>query len=114
MIRQLCCSHARDIPKKSGVYLIVSRYRREIYIGSTLDMNKRFRDHLFRLIAGNHPNPNIQKTFNKKQVLFFHAYFCPVRELKRNEQELIDSYITGPKLLNRSRTAAHHHGRNFK
>jgi len=114
MIRQLCCTNASDIPKKPGCYLIVSRYRREVYVGSTLDLNKRFRDHLFRLIAGKHINSNIQKTFNKKQILFFHVFFCSVRELKRKEQELINRFVATTKLLNKSRTAAHHHGRNFK
>lgn len=106
---QLCCTHAPDVPKLPGVYQVRSRVRGEIYVGSTKNLNRRFRDHLWSLMKGNHPNCKIQSLFNKRQILFFRVVvFCPSQNLKRYEQEILDRYRNNGKLLNRLRTAQHH------
>lgn len=109
---QLCCAHIQEVEKKSGVYQIYSRARGEVYIGSTKNLNKRFRDHLRRLIKGNHPNYKLQKCFDRRQILFFRVVvFCGQGILQRIEQEALDRQKNNKHCLNRVRTAAHNVGR---
>lgn len=106
---QLCCTHASLVPKVPGVYVIYTRIRGERYIGAAKDLNGRFRDHLWSLMKGNHPNPKLQRLFNKRQIVFFRvAVFCPPQNLKRYEQEVLDRHKNQVKLVNRSRVASHH------
>jgi hypothetical protein len=68
-----------------------------------------------RLMAGKHRNKKVQRCFSQKQVLFFRVLrYVEVNQLKRMEQEAIERYAKHPGLLNMTKTAAHHHGRNFK
>lgn len=106
---QLCCTHAPLVPKLPGVYEIRSTVRGERYVGAAKDLNGRFRDHLWSLMKGNHPNPKLQRLFHKRQILFFRvAVFCPMWNLKRYEQEVLDRHKLNVKLINRSRVAQNH------
>ena len=109
---QLCCTHSPEVPKTSGVYSIRSKNRKEVYIGSTVNLHKRFRTHLFKLMKGNHPNRKLQQCFNKRQILFFRVLeYCPPMILRRMEQAFLDEHKNNHRLLNGARTAAHHSGR---
>lgn len=52
-----------DIMMKSGIYLI--KINDKIYIGSSANISKRWREHKTDLIAGRHKNMFLQRTWNK-------------------------------------------------
>lgn len=51
--------------KISGVYLIKNIINRKIYIGSSLNVNKRINKHFAELRRGKHYNILLQRTYNK-------------------------------------------------
>lgn len=110
---QLCTMHVCEIPKTAGIYEIFSRACRSRYIGSTVDLNKRFRNHFFKLVKGNHPNPKLQRLFHKRGgVLFFRIVVrCESVSLVRCEQERLDRHKHRKNILNRTKTASGHSGR---
>jgi excinuclease UvrABC nuclease subunit len=109
---QLCMTHIPLVPKTPGIYMVFSRACRTRYIGSTIDLNERFRNHFFKLHKGNHPNRLLQRLFHKRGgVLFFRVVaHCPSEALVRLEQKTIDAH-RHRKILNRTLTAAGHSGR---
>ena len=49
----------------SGVYSIVCKTTGKGYIGSSIDIQYRWKKHLYLLRKGNHTNPHLQSSFNK-------------------------------------------------
>jgi hypothetical protein len=47
-----------------GIYKITSKHTKEYYIGSSIDIEKRFKRHLSQLKYKNHSNLNLQKIYN--------------------------------------------------
>ena len=56
---------------KSGIYKITNPENQYFYIGSSYDINNRWRKHLERLTKGNHPNIHLQRAYNKKVLIFY-------------------------------------------
>lgn len=110
---QLCTANVAYVPKRPGIYEIFSPVCRARYIGSTVNLNERFRNHFFKLHRGSHPNPKLQRIFAKRGgVLFFRIVaLCASEALVRMEQERLDRHAHRPNLLNRTLTAAGHYGR---
>lgn len=50
---------------KSGIYKIENLINGKIYVGKTLHLNKRFKEHLWELKKGNHFNRYLQNSWNK-------------------------------------------------
>lgn len=48
-----------------GVYRIRDRKTGRFYIGSSIDVAKRWRQHQYRLAQGTHPNPQLQALWNR-------------------------------------------------
>jgi group I intron endonuclease len=82
----------------SGIYKIQSICKPErIYIGSAININKRWRKHLADLKAKRHKNPILQSHYNKYGVTdleFSILAYCEISELIQNEQFYMDSYKT--------------------
>jgi group I intron endonuclease len=78
----------------SGIYKIQSKAKSDrIYIGSTINIKKRWRSHLLKLRAGKHPNPLLQKHFIKykeSDLVFFVIELCFPEFLIPREQYYID------------------------
>lgn len=110
---QLCTLHIEFVPKSAGIYEIFSPTCRSRYIGSTVDLHKRFRNHFFKLHKGNHPNTKLQRLFNLRGgVLFFRVVVrCSSVSLVRMEQRILDRHKHRTNILNRTLTAAGHSGR---
>jgi group I intron endonuclease len=51
--------------KKMGIYAIVNLVDGKQYVGSSMNIKKRSRDHLWFLRNDRHPNPYLQNAFNK-------------------------------------------------
>jgi len=82
--------------KITGIYKIESKIKPErIYIGSAVDIGKRWGTHLSRLRNSNHGNPKLQSHFNKYgdvDLEFSILLGCERDDLIKNEQYFIDSY----------------------
>jgi group I intron endonuclease len=75
--------------KISGIYLIFCRASKKKYIGSAVDIPKRFRRHTYDLITNKHHNPYLQRAWNKYQQNNFKfsiiEYCCPDKLLEREQ-----------------------------
>jgi group I intron endonuclease len=82
--------------KISGIYKIQSLIKPErIYIGSAVDMSKRWREHLSTLKKDKHDNLRLQNHYNKygsADLQFSILLGCDKEYLIANEQFFIDSY----------------------
>ena len=82
--------------KMSGIYQIQSKVKSyKIYIGSSVEISKRWRDHLNLLRKNKHPNTKIQNHYNKygeSDLQFSVLLGCEKKELINKEQFFIDSY----------------------
>ena len=109
MIYALCM--ADEIPATPGVYPIQTVSGKVRYVGSTKNLKKRYRDHLRRLIKGQHPNRFLQKTFNlNRTVMHFKIVTkCLERELVRLEAQDMKGSYKYVKFLNRQQKSGSGH-----
>lgn len=80
----------------SGVYGLIHKETGRIYVGSSTEINRRRRHHLFHLKANKHCNPYLQHAWNKygeeafKWVIL--AAVTDISVLRREEQKWIDRF----------------------
>lgn len=56
----------QEIPSNlSGIYQIRNTFNNKKYIGSSVNLRRRYREHFNTLINGTHYNSKIQRAFNK-------------------------------------------------
>lgn len=79
----------------SGIYKIQSIYKPErVYIGSSIDIYRRWRDHLKSLRSKKHHSLTMQRHYNKygeSDLKFSLILECPKEQLIAREQDFIDS-----------------------
>lgn len=77
-------------PSAAGVYRIVDVKTGRFYIGSSVDIAKRWGHHLYRLGKGSHPNPILQAIWNadpqRLQVSLIELCGAERGEILRREQ----------------------------
>jgi len=82
--------------KRTGIYKIESKiHPNRCYVGSAVNISKRWNYHLEDLIKNKHANNRLQNHYNKygKNDLLFSILICCDKEnLIANEQFFIDSY----------------------
>lgn len=69
----------------------------QTYIGSSVNVPQRFRDHLKALCKGNHKNPHLQSSWNKygeNAFVMEHLIDCNDGDLAEIEQRFIDAYYS--------------------
>ena len=80
---------------KPGVYIIFSIAKpHKFYVGSSVNVFRRWKIHLKKLSSGTHENTHLQNHFNKygKSDLYFLPFiFCSKHDLLRLEQLAINS-----------------------
>lgn len=80
----------------SGIYKIQSKKKPErIYIGSAVNIHKRWNKHLYRLKRSWHTNPKLQHHYNKygkTDLVFSIIVGCEKDDLIVTEQFYIDAY----------------------
>ena len=54
-----------NLPQIPGIYKIICTINRKYYVGSTIDLNRRWVDHRRALRKGRHDNPHLQNAWNK-------------------------------------------------
>ena len=78
----------------SGIYTITNIANGHRYVGSAVDIDRRWRDHKTRLLAGTHRNDHLQKAYNKhgKDAFEFKVLeYCPRKpHLISTEQKWMD------------------------
>lgn len=79
----------------SGIYLITHLNSTKIYVGSSIDIAKRWRVHVQTLNAGRHHNPHLQNAWNEDGEDSFKFEIIeklPIRLLTEREQFWMDAY----------------------
>lgn len=80
--------------RKSGVYKITNIKNGKFYIGSSIDINTRWRRHKSDLRNENHPNLYLQRAWNKYGERYFIFELClETNDLRAVEQKLLDGYF---------------------
>ena len=79
---------------QSGVYQIYNPYNKKRYIGSSINIEKRFKQHKCSLRGNRHHNKHLQNAWNKyKDILVFEPLeYCEPEYLLELEQYYIDYY----------------------
>ena len=80
--------------RQSGIYKIVNQVNGRFYIGSAIDLEKRWRNHQSDFNKGKHGNGYLQRAWNKygsDKFTFEVLEHCEPSELIRMEQDYIDS-----------------------
>lgn len=79
---------------ESGVYVIRNVVNGKVYVGSSIDVQKRYREHFGALRRGDHRCEGLQRAWQKysSDVFIFEvAEFCDVEDLIVREQLWIDN-----------------------
>jgi group I intron endonuclease len=77
----------------AGLYEIVNLKSNRRYVGSSVNIRKRFLDHTGRLNKGIHPNPQLQFAWNRDGSKYFKfrcILLCRIEDVKMFEQRLLD------------------------
>ena len=79
-----------------GIYIIINKVNGMIYVGSSIDLNQRCRQHYLELSKNKHHNKKIQNSWNKYGSDSFEIKILALLETKdvliRTEQIFIDFY----------------------
>ena len=81
--------------KVSGVYQIVNTITGDYYIGSSVDLEKRKKEHFYESTWRDKPNKQLykdMKQYGKNSFLFKPIWLCNPEELKKYEQIAIEKY----------------------
>jgi group I intron endonuclease len=79
----------------TGIYKIENKINGKVYIGSSVNLKKRKREHFFDLKNNDHHSSKLQKSYNKhghENFLFIPLLFCSKDNLIFYEQLVIDKY----------------------
>jgi hypothetical protein len=75
----------------SGIYKITNKFNGKIYIGQSMNIEKRLKSHFQNLNNGDHINEGLQSEFNFYDKYNFHAEIyeeCPPHLLNRRESTI--------------------------
>ena len=78
----------------SGVYKIENKITGDTYIGSTINLKRRYTDHISKLNKMVHPNKYLQEAwsvYGRDNFLFDVLELCEKDNLKKKEQQYIDT-----------------------
>ena len=80
---------------KTGIYKILNLKNNKVYIGSAIDINKRWRDHRWHLRENKHHNSHLQSSYNKyglENFKFNIELECGIKDLLVEERKTIKKY----------------------
>ena len=81
----------------TGIYKIHNKSNNKIYVGSGVDIKKRWRDHKWHLKENKHHNSHLQSSYNKyglEKFVFSIVEECDVKNLLILERNYIEKYNT--------------------
>ena len=79
----------------TGIYIIKNLINNKIYIGSAVNIKKRFCEHIWALNKDSHCNIYLQRSWNKygeENFIFKKYLICSKAKLIFNEQLVIDAF----------------------
>lgn len=79
----------------TGIYIIRNTVNNKVYIGSAIDIKKRWRDHKWCLKENKHHNPHLQASYNKyglENFKFIIGLKCNFDDLLLEESKLIKKF----------------------
>lgn len=80
---------------KTGIYKITNTINGKVYVGSAVDIKKRWRDHKWHLNNNKHHNSHLQSSWNKYGINSFNFEIlleCEISELLTFELDYIIKY----------------------
>jgi group I intron endonuclease len=80
---------------ETGIYIILNKITNKVYVGSAIDIRKRWRDHKWHLNHNKHHNKHIQSAWNKygeSNFIFRIIINCDISELLIFENSYIEKY----------------------
>ena len=77
----------QNFPSEGGVYQIINLKNNKIYIGSSIDIRKRIRDHLYNLKINSHHSSHLQNSWNQYGSQCFQ--FKIIELINYNEEEYV-------------------------
>lgn len=82
---------------KSGVYAIVNERNNKVYVGQSLDIQKRWNQHKKEFSKGTHHNKAMQRDYNNGDRFRYYvlAYGYDLDDLERHYIQKYDSYYNG-------------------
>jgi len=86
-----------NYPKVSGVYKIKCLLDNKVYIGSSININKRIKNHIWKINNNTHRNVHLTNAIKKygwDSFFFIVIETCEQYELKEREQFWIDKYAS--------------------
>ncbi len=74
-------------PSTAGIYQILNTVNGKIYVGSSVNLQKRYMSHLCELNKNNHSNKHLQRAWNKYKE---HNFDFEILQLVKNPKSLIE------------------------
>lgn len=102
--------------KISGIYKIVNIVNNKLYIGKALNINNRFRCHIYELNNNKHNNEHLQSAWNKygeKNFKFEILKECHIDDLNDNEEYFIRYYSSNNRKYGYNKTIGGDGGDTF-
>jgi len=101
-----------------GVYRITNTITDRVYIGSSVDINRRIKEHSYKLSMGRHANVHLQSSWNKHGAaafIFEPLLECSVETRAEREQRFVDAYVLHDlPIYNQQASAESREGFGFK
>lgn len=85
--------------KKGGIYFIISLNDNKRYVGRSVDISRRIREHRNSLMAQRHRNKHLQNAWNKygaSNFIFVPYLYCSEQEAIIEEQKQLDALFLKP------------------
>lgn len=81
-----------ELTFKSGTYIITNKSNGKVYVGSSIHLEKREKEHFRTLRKGTHKNRFLQSSYNNNPNDFVFTVYelVPVEAILKHEQELLD------------------------
>lgn len=82
--------------ERSGIYCIINNNNGKMYVGQSVHLSERIKQHFSELKRGKHPNKYLQRDFNKDAKFFTWKILelVDVRNLNEREKYWIEFYHT--------------------
>lgn len=87
-----------QLPKCSGIYMIKNTVNNKVYIGSSVNLNRRIKKHFYEIKKKFHHNKHLEKAVHKYGVENFEIYLLEVfdiitdNKLRKIEESFIEKY----------------------
>lgn len=101
MTNKIDTKHTFDMAKISGIYVIINRITNEFYIGETMDISNRWKQHLRELRNGTHANKRLQSDFIKYEEKSFEFKILQVHIGETSTKTKVDLIILESAYINK-------------